>query len=368
MAELAEMNTPVRLKRLLTVLEQEKLDGLLVSNLSNIRWLCGFSGSAGWVVVTPDGMTLITDARYSGQAEQEVEKSGANAAVVIEKARQKEAILTAFQGSQKIGLEAEDISLAQFQAMEADWFDSPKQLVPTSGLLSALRRQKDEGEIDRMERAADIADRALKKVQPLLEEQPTEKEVARALDAEMLDMGADGISFETIVAAGSHSAWAHARPSNRRIQKGELVLIDMGALVDGYHSDMSRTFALDALEEIPAKMYEVVKSAQQAGLDAVKAGSSCAEVDKASRDVIESAGWGAEFNHSTGHGVGLDIHEEPRVTGSSEQILSENDVITVEPGVYVPPHGGVRIEDMVLVTASGCRSFSKSPKNLFSST
>ncbi len=366
MAEPVQMNTPVRLKKLQAVLEREKLDGLIVSNLSNIRWLCGFSGSAGWVVVTSDEMTLITDARYSGQAEQEVEKSGANASVVIEKTRQKEAILRALKSSKKIGLEAEDISLAQFQTMEADWFDSSKKPVPTSGLVSALRRQKDEGEISRMERAADIADRALENVHPLLEEQPTEKELARALDAEMLDMGADGISFETIVAAGSHSAWAHARPSDRQIQKGELVLIDMGALVDGYHSDMSRTFALDALEEIPAKMYEVVKSAQQAGLNAVKAGSSCAEVDKASRDVIESAGWGAEFNHSTGHGVGLDIHEEPWVTGKSEQILAENDVITVEPGVYIPPYGGVRIEDMVLVTSDGCRSFSKSPKILFS--
>ncbi len=346
---------------------EKKVDALLVSSLTNIRWLSGFSGSAGRIVFMEDRAVLVTDGRYAGQAEKELQASGADIEVVIEGARQKEVILEILKNTKasplKLGLEAEDITLEQFQTYESEWFSDDVQLEPTVGLISRLRRQKDGGEIDRIKKAAEIADTAYQKVAPMLDDAPTEKEVARELEAAMLDLGADGLSFDTIVAAGEHSAWAHARPEDRVIKKDELVLIDLGALVDGYHSDMSRTSICSEPSAEPAEMYEVVKKAQQAGLEKVKAGVSCSEVDKVCREEIKAAGYGDAFTHSTGHGVGLDIHEQPFVSSRSDDVLQENEVITVEPGVYIPPHGGVRIEDLVLVTSDGCEVLTKAPKH-----
>lgn len=360
---LKPMDFPLRAKRLLEVLEAENLDALLVTDLENIRWLTGFSGSAALLIFSQSQTVLVTDGRYDGQAQQEIQASGAKVEVKIENAKQKEVILSGLKKSKRIGLEADDISWEKFRTFESEWFDANIELVPTTELITTLRRQKDEGEVDRIRMAAHIADQALEKVKVLFAEQPSEKQIARELESAMLDFGAEGISFETIVAAGKHSAWAHARPgNNNHIQNNQLLLIDMGALVDGYHSDMSRTFAIGDPGGEQAEMYEVVEKAQAAGVEHLKAGVGCAEVDKVCRDMIAEAGYGDSFTHSTGHGVGLNIHELPRVTAKSTETLAVGDIVTVEPGIYLESYGGVRIEDICLITDDGCEVLSQTPK------
>jgi Xaa-Pro aminopeptidase len=234
-----------------------------------------------------------------------------------------------------------------------------------SGAVEALRIVKDPGEVARIEAACGIADDALAAVLPLLDERPTEATFALALDGEMRRRGADDISFETIVASGPNGSRPHHTPTNRAIVPGDLVVIDFGALVDGYHSDMTRTIpvgGLDALEDTQRQMVAVVTAAQAAGVAAVRAGGSTSEVDTACRSVIQAAGWGDAFVHGTGHGVGLDIHEDPKVSWASDGTLADGHVVTVEPGVYLPGHGGVRVEDTVVVTSTGCRPLTRAPK------
>ncbi|MEO7427815.1 MAG: M24 family metallopeptidase, partial [Acidimicrobiales bacterium] len=229
-----------------------------------------------------------------------------------------------------------------------------------------LRAVKDSGEVARIEAACAIADDALAAVLPLLEDGPTEAAFALALDGEMRRRGADDVSFATIVAAGPNGSRPHHEPGSRPIERGELVVIDFGALVDGYHSDMTRTVAVggvDGLDATQRRMVEVVTAAQAAGVAAVRAGDPSKVVDAACRAVIEEAGWGDAFVHGTGHGVGLDIHEAPGVSSGSDATLAAGHVVTVEPGVYLPGHGGVRVEDTVVVTIDGCRTLTCAPKS-----
>jgi Xaa-Pro aminopeptidase len=221
---------------------------------------------------------------------------------------------------------------------------------------------KDDGEVARISAAASIADAALLQVWPLLATEPTERAFALELDTAMRRLGARDVSFETICASGPNSARPHARPSDRRMVEGDLVVIDFGALLDGYHSDMTRTVTLGEPDDVARRLLDVVTEAQQRGVEQVGPGVECSAVDNACREVIIDAGWGEAFLHGTGHGVGLDIHEDPRVAGSSEAILQVGEVVTVEPGVYLSEIGGVRIEDTLLVTADGNRPLTHAPK------
>jgi Xaa-Pro aminopeptidase len=224
---------------------------------------------------------------------------------------------------------------------------------------------KDDGEVARIEAACAIADAALERVSPRLDDGPTEAAFALELDTEMRRLGADDISFETIVASGPNGSRPHHQPSDRVIERGDLVVLDFGALVDGYHSDMTRTIPVggaDALTDEQRRMVEVVRAAQAAGVAAVAPGVGTGVVDHACREVIAEAGWADLYVHGTGHGVGLDIHEDPRVATSVDTPLVPGHVVTVEPGVYRPGHGGVRIEDTVVVTAEGRRALTHAPK------
>jgi Xaa-Pro aminopeptidase len=222
---------------------------------------------------------------------------------------------------------------------------------------------KDDGEVARIELAAAIADDALAAVRPLLLEVPTEAAFGLALDTEMRRLGAAARSFETIVASGRNGAKPHARPGPRRVQRGDLVVIDFGAMVDGYRSDMTRTVMVGEPTAEQTRLLEVVTAAQAAGVAAVGAGVGCKDVDAACRAVIIDAGWGDRFVHGTGHGVGLDIHEAPWVNSRSAATLAPGHVVTVEPGVYLPEVGGVRVEDTVLVTEAGSRPLTRAPKD-----
>ena len=340
---------------------------LLVTNLTNIRYLTGFTGSAGMLFVLPDATVLVTDGRYEAQAAEQLHASGASAVALriapTTGQRRIGSELVAEHPVSSLGLEAAHVSWARQRALASDWFPG-LELAPTVGLVEGLRAVKDQGEIHRLAEAARIADEALDLVRRRLAEGPTEEEFGRHLDFAMRELGASGPSFETIVASGPNAAKPHHRPSPRRVEPHEPVVLDFGALLDGYCSDMTRTVWVGAMTHPDLRRaYEVVLAAQAAGVAAVRAGVPAVEVDRACREVIAEAGWADRFVHGTGHGVGLDIHEAPSVSAVSTDTLVTGHVVTVEPGVYLPGIGGVRIEDTVVVTDDGCRPLTGTPKD-----
>ncbi|MDQ3145581.1 MAG: aminopeptidase P family protein [Actinomycetota bacterium] len=365
-AALAPMDTAGRLPRLRQRLAEAGCQALLVTRLANLRYLTGFTGSAGLLLVLPDEDVLVTDGRYREQAAEELARAGVELHLEIHAtvAGQRDASATAAAGIGRLGLEAGDVTWAAQRRYAEEWF-ATSELVATEGVIEGLRERKDGGEVARLAEAARVADAALAAVRPLLGEGPAERDFGLALDGEMRRLGADDVSFETIVGSGPNGAKPHARPTGRTVAEGDLVVLDFGALVDGYHSDMTRTVMVGDPSPTQRRMLEVVAESQAAGVASVAAGTTCAEVDRACRDVIVAAGWGAHFVHGTGHGVGLDIHEDPRVSGTSAATLAPDHVVTVEPGVYLPEHGGVRIEDTVVVTAGGCRTITLAPKDPF---
>jgi len=346
--------------------DENACDALLVTKLVNIRYLTGFTGSAGMLLVLPDQLLLITDGRYRDQAAEQLAGAGVEADIRIglTTAGQFEILGVATTGV-RLGLEAHAVSWADQRAMASTYLPFVRELVPTTGLVESLRIVKDDGEVARIEAAANIATAALTNVRDLLDEHPTEHEFGLAIDTEIRRLGAEGTSFETIVGSGPNGAKPHHRAARsvRPIGADELVVIDYGALVDGYCSDMTRTISTGRPSSTQQRMLDVVGAAQQAGVDTVRAGATAVQVDEACRAVIRDAGWGDEFSHGTGHGVGLEIHEDPRVTWSSTATLAAGHVVTVEPGVYIPEHGGVRIEDTVVVTADGCRPLTHASKD-----
>ena len=357
------MDVGGRVGRLRTVLGAAGCEALLVTSLTNVRWLTGFSGSAGRVVVLPDELVLVTDGRYGDQARLELDAAGVDGRVAEGRnlAAQLDSLVDLVAGVRRLGLEAEHVSWAAQQGY-AGAFGS--ELVATTGLVEGLRLVKDAGEVARIETAADIASEALAHVLPLLADEPAETEFALALDTEMRRLGAEGPSFETIVAAGPNGGFPHHRPDARRIVEGDLLVVDFGALVDGYHSDMTRTVAVGEPSPERAELLALVTEAEALGVAAVRAGIDAKAVDAACRDYITAAGWGERFTHGTGHGVGLLIHEAPWVNATSTDVLGEGTVVTVEPGVYRGGLGGARVEDTVIVTSDGCRPLTKTPKDL----
>ena len=342
-------------------MDEAGVDTLLVTHLTNIRYLTGFTGSAGLLLVRPNDLLFVTDGRYADQAPAQLTAAGVSAEIEISGPGQREVLAAAVADGSRLGLEADHVTWSQFRSFDDDWFASA-ELVATTELVERLRVSKDGGELDRMRAAAAIADAALAQVQTMLAERPTERAFGLALDTMIRELGASGNSFETIVASGPNSALPHARPTDRTIVEGDLVILDFGAVVEGYCSDMTRTMVVGEPDEFAAELWSLVAQSQQAGVDAVRAGVDAKVVDSACRDIIEAAGHGEKFSHGTGHGVGLDIHEAPRVAATSTATLAAGHVVTVEPGVYLAPHGGVRIEDTVVVTERGCEPLTHTPK------
>ncbi len=359
---LVPMDVAGRAERVRAAAAEAGCDALVVVNLVNVRYLTGFTGSAGLAWLGTDELVLITDRRYAEQSEAETSRAGVDVRIEITNLAPKEILAAAAVGVDRIGLEAASVSWAD-QRQYAEWFGEA-ELVPTTGVVEQCRQIKDDGEIDRMATAAAIADGALAEVRPMLADGPTEKETALALDTAFRRLGADGSAFATIVASGPNAALPHKRPSDRPIGPGELVIVDMGAVVDGYRSDMTRTMAVGEPDPEARRVFETVRHAQQLGVEKVAPGTPISEVDKACRDRIDADGWADAFVHGTGHGVGLDIHEQPWVRATATEPLEVGQVITVEPGVYLPGFCGARVEDTVLVTEDGARRLTHSPKTL----
>jgi Xaa-Pro aminopeptidase len=366
LATLPPVHHTRRVLQLRALLDDAGCDALLLTHLTNIRWLTGFTGSAALVVLTADDLVFVSDGRYADQAADQLGAAGlgagpATARIEISSTAQRQVVADAAVGRSRVGLEAEHVSWAAQRRYDHEWFPTA-DVVATTGLVEELRVVKDEAELARMEAAAAVADAALAAVRHLLLDEPTEAEFGLELDTTMRRFGASGPSFETIVGSGPNGAKPHARPTTRRITDGDLVVLDFGSVVDGYCSDMTRTVMVGEPTDTQARMLEVVTAAQAAGVAAVAPGVPARDVDAVCRAVIDEAGWGEAFSHGTGHGVGLDIHEAPRVGSTSDATLAPGQVVTVEPGVYLPEHGGVRVEDSLIVTADGSRPLTLTPK------
>ncbi len=359
---LEPMHQATRVDQVRARLAAAGCDALVVTKLENIRWLTGFTGSAALVAITEDRLVFTTDGRYGEQSERQLEAAGVAAERTVSGGDgQRAALLAALEGVGRIGLEADDVSWSRQRRWADEWF-ADATLVATESLVDDLRIIKEPGEVLRIEAACAIADAALASIRHRLGEEPTEIEFGLELDFAMRSLGAAGNSFDTIVAAGPNGAMAHHQPDERRITEGDLVVLDFGALVDGYCSDMTRTIMVGEPTEMQERMLAVVAESQAAGVDRVGPGVTTGEVDATCRDIIAAAGWADAFSHSTGHGVGLEIHEQPPVSAQGTATLAPGAVVTVEPGVYLSGHGGVRIEDTVVVTDDGCRVLTRAPK------
>ncbi len=350
-----------RANRLIALLEEKSIDLMLVTELVNVRYLTGYTGSNGLALVGRDTRTFVTDFRYVEQAAEEVDPS-------FERRRAPRELLDAVSdelppGRLRLGFEDANLSVRDHARLRSLLGDEV-ELLAAGSLVEQLRAVKEPAEIDAIRRAAAIADEAFRRVIAEGLVGRTEREVARAITGEMLALGAEDPSFEAIVAAGPHGALPHAQPRDMPIRSGELVVIDWGAKLSGYCSDCTRTVAVGEQDGDAEDIYRLVLDAQLAGLEAVVAGADERDVDGAARDVIEAAGHGADFGHGLGHGVGLDIHEAPRLSQRAEGRLEAGNVVTVEPGVYLPGRFGVRIEDLVVVTADGYEILTSAPKEL----
>jgi Xaa-Pro aminopeptidase len=325
-----------------------ELDALLVTDLVNVRYLSGFTGSNAALLVRTDDETpvLATDGRYRTQAALQ----SPDAEVVIERACGPElAAKAAVDGVRRLGFESHVVTVDNYAILQRAAPDL--EFVRAAGAVEVLREVKDAGELALLRLACEAADAALLDLVEAGGLRPgrTEKEVRRELESRMLDHGADGISFETIVAAGTNSAIPHHRPTDAVLAAGDFVKIDFGALVAGYHSDMTRTFVLAPVAQWQREVYDLVATAQRAGREALAPGAVLKDVDGASRKVIADAGYAENFGHGLGHGVGLEIHEAPGISASAPGTLLAGSAVTVEPGVYLPGRGGVRIEDTLVV-------------------
>lgn len=335
------------------------LDAILFTNLLNIRYLCGFSGSEGALLLTRDAGWFLCDSRYSSQAAAEVWDAGIRQFTVkLDSVAELVEELKLF----RVGFEAAHTTVADFRALSDKLVDT--ELSAISADLDQIRSCKDEDEIARLGEVAAIASASLMAVLPKLLPGVTEKEIARELEFEMRRRGADGRAFDFIVASGERGAMPHGRASDKAIRAGELVTIDFGAIRNGYHSDETVTVALGQPDARSLDIYGIVKEAHDRAIAEVRPGIACRELDAVARDYIKAQGYGEFFGHGLGHGVGLDIHEKPALSPRSEAIVEEGMVLTIEPGIYIQGFGGVRIEDTAVVTADGCRLLTQAPKEL----
>jgi Xaa-Pro aminopeptidase len=345
-----------RADRLVELLHERELDALLVTNLVHVRYLTGFTGTNGACICGPDIRLFLTDFRYTERAAAEVEGwepvtvAGDWLGAIAEK----------LEG--RFGFEDDHLAVRILEKLKGKLADGVEP-VPAGGSVEELRRVKDEQELAAIAEASKLADEVwLWSVERGFAGR-SEREVARSAEARIRELGGDP-SFPAIVAAGPNGALPHAEPGPREIGRGELLVFDMGAQLDGYCSDGTRTYATGDPGELGREVYEVTLRAQLASLEAVEAGAKGEEVDAVARGIIDAAGYGENFGHGLGHGVGLEVHEMPRLSPKADDVLAPNEVVTVEPGIYLPGRLGVRIEDFVVVTEHGCRNLSTLPKEL----
>jgi Xaa-Pro aminopeptidase len=350
-----------RADRLAGLLPEAEIDVLLVTQLVNVRYLTGYSGTNGLALVGPSTRTFITDFRYVEQAAEQVDPS-------YERLTASEDLLTQVAdalppGPLRLGFEDAHVSVRTHARLRR-LLPERIELVGVSGLVERLRAVKEPEEIELIRAASAIADEAFERLLADGLVGRTEREVVLALESTMRELGAERPSFDSIVAAGPHGALPHAQARDVAIETGQLVVIDWGAQADGYCSDCTRTVATGDMDDQAKEVYALVRASQLAGVEAVRAGADGREIDGVARGVIERGGYGERFGHGLGHGVGMEIHEAPRLSQRSEDHLQVGNVVTVEPGIYLPGVLGVRIEDLVVVSEQGCEILTSVPKEL----
>ncbi len=353
-----------RLQKLRTSMSEKALDGILVCQPENRRYLSGFTGSSGWLIISASEAVLATDFRYVEQA-----KAEAPGFSVIQTKRE---LTDWFPGLlsdmkvHKLSFEADFVSYDRYQKL-GDALRTSKvvlELVPTTGLVEALRSTKEPEELALITKAVQLGDAVLEEARQLMHPGMTEKEAAWEIEKLLRQGGSEGVAFEVIVASGPNGALPHARPTEKKIESGEPVVIDMGARIRGYCSDLTRTLFLGEPDESMREIYDTVLRAQMAAIEGVTAGMEAAQADQLARDIIEQAGHGDQFGHGLGHGVGLAVHELPTVGPASTGTLVEGMVFTIEPGIYLPGTGGVRIEDIVVMENGKARTITRADKYL----
>lgn len=341
-------------------LPEHGLDAMLVTSAPGERYAVGFEGE-GWVLVSRDGARYSTDGRYIEAARQQVtgaeivltERGQSHLALAREEIRRR--------GLKRVGFESGRVSADEL----GRWKDSlPCELVAAQGLLDGLRAAKDEEELARMRQAQRITDEAFREILNFIRPGLTEQEVAARLVYELLRRGGRRVSFDPIVAAGANGSMPHAVPGETAIQPGMFVTMDFGCVYEGYCSDMTRTVAVGQPTDEMERVYHTVLEAQRAGIAAARAGVTGSEVDRAARQAIQQAGYGSFFSHSFGHSLGLEIHESPNASPSEQTVFPAGAVISAEPGIYLPGHFGVRIEDVLVLREGGCEDITQAPKNL----
>jgi Xaa-Pro aminopeptidase len=353
---------PERLLKLRQKLSEKELDGILISQPENRRYLSGFDGSAGLLLITASESILATDFRYTEQAKQQAP----DFQVFQTKGDLKEWFpgLVSNIKLKKLGFEAEYLTLASYQRFVEAVKSLPDQLqlVPAGEPVERLRAVKEAGELELITKAVKLADQAIKHISNIIRPGMTEKEVSWEIERFMKENGSGSMPFDLIVAAGPRSALPHAQPTERPIQKGEPIVVDIGARWEGYCSDLTRTLYLGEADATFAKVYDIVLGAQLTAMATLESGMTGEQADKLARTVIEEAGYGKDFGHSLGHGVGLACHEEPRLANKVSGKLSDGMVFTIEPGIYLTGWGGVRIEDMVVLENGRPKVLSQAPK------
>ncbi|MGH2691955.1 MAG: M24 family metallopeptidase [Actinomycetota bacterium] len=353
------MDHSARRDRLRDPLDELHVDALLVTRLVNVRYLTGFTGSNGQLLAIAGGGVFFTDSRYEEQSLREVPDLERRTyphrfAQFLDAACRTLSI-------RRLGFESAGVTYKTWQDLDAM---EGIELVPTQDVIERMRWVKDADELVLIERAQAATDEAFERVTSKLAEGVTEKEVAFELEVAMREAGADAAGFSTIAAFGENAAEPHHGPTDRPLAKGDVVKLDFGSKVDGYHSDMTRTVAFGEPDPHLREIHRIVLEAHEAGAAAVRPGAPARDADAAARTVIEEAGYGDSFGHSLGHGIGLEVHEGPSLRASSDDLLPEGTVVTVEPGIYLPGLGGVRIEDMVVVESNGGRALPATPKEL----
>lgn len=337
------------------------IDSFLVKNLPNIRYISGFSGSAASILITNDKNYFVTDFRYMTQSRNEVYNDfeiiifAQNSMSFLKDLIEKDHL-------KRMGFESNFITYADAQNLMKDFPEV--EFVPVDSLIEKITICKNEKEIELTKKAVEITDRTFSELLKIIKPGLTEREVGAQISYLQKMFGADGDSFDPIVASGENSAFPHARPTDKKIQKGELLKLDFGCVVQGMKSDMTRTIAIGEVPDECKKIYAIVKEAQQKALDNVKAGINTKVLDAFARDYIKEKGYGKNYGHGLGHGLGYDIHEKPAVNERSDYNLEVNNIITIEPGIYIEGLGGVRIEDDVVVKENGCEILTKSTKDL----
>jgi len=349
-----------RLDSLKAIMEDKGYNSFYIANITNVRYLSGFTGSSGFLLVTDHGDYFFSDGRYTEQSKHEVLDYKINITTNHLKLISEENLL---KNNWRMCFEGNHLSYDMFKKIK-DVVGEEMEMIPENDIVENIAAVKDQSEIDALQTAVDITDRVFDLILPEIKVGVTEKHIAARISYLFKQEGGDGDSYDPIIASGANGALPHATPSDKEVAKGDFIVMDFGSLYKGYHADMTRTIVVGEASDRHHEIYNIVLESQLAGISVAKSGMKCSELDKACRDVIDSKGYGELFMHSTGHGLGLEVHTLPRITWMNHNNLEENNVITIEPGIYIAGWGGVRIEDDCVILKDSCRPMNRSTKDL----